>query len=420
MSRTKKQKKTSAKKLGLKMKWVKEGNFPVEVVQATLHNAYVILYRHPLYANRIWFNEFDNNIYITIDGKETALEDYHLYGIVIKLTELYDVNFSSGVIYEATQMVARLNKRDPLRDYIEALQLTPEQKKNPILDTWLIRFFGVEDSPLHRAYSRKFAIGALARALYSTVETPIKQDCTLILYAAQGKKKSTAIKELSLFTKWFSDIPFDMGSNKEACLKIAGKFLYELKELAKRRAKDKEIEKAFLDTMIDRYRPPYGKVTISRPRRTSFIGTTNRLDILQDSSGSRRFWPVVCCDGWDKDRTIDVEGIKKHALQIWAEALAAYKAGDSWWLDTKEEEARVKEAQHFASYHPWKDEIKSYLARTNQQDITPKGVMNHLDLPRNLQTKSNLTTIEMIMQELGYLRRRIKINGKKVTKWRKE
>jgi predicted P-loop ATPase len=50
---------------------------------------------------------------------------------------------------------------------------------------------------------------------------------------------------------------------------------------------------AFLTRKIDRYRPPYGRNAIDRPRRTVFIGTTNATSYLNDATGARRFWPVA-------------------------------------------------------------------------------------------------------------------------------
>ena len=41
------------------------------------------------------------------------------------------------------------------------------------------------------------------------------------------------------------------------------------------------------------FRPPYGKTIKQFRRYTSFIGTTNQLQPLVDSTGSRRF---VCVD----------------------------------------------------------------------------------------------------------------------------
>jgi predicted P-loop ATPase len=90
-----------------------------------------------------------------------------------------------------------------------------------------------------------------------------------------------------------------------------------MKEMAKR-AKDKKMEKAFIDQKVDSLRLPYGKMRVDIPRKTSFIATTNRLDILNDSTGSRRWWPVMCGYDWDdvgnmfpwpKTRQIDVEGL---------------------------------------------------------------------------------------------------------------
>ena len=425
--------------LGVQTKWTMEGKCPKEVIKATVFNAFQILKNHPKYMGRIWNNKWDYKLYfesniLMVDGninfppcfhweadsiqrekfwKTVFVEDIHIIQIGIEIADIYEVNFSTNQIYEAMKMVGQFNERDPLKEYIENIKL-PENYK-PILDTWLIDYFGVEDTKSPRAYAWKTMLGAVARARYATKEKPVKVDTSLILYGAQGIGKSTALQILALKEKWFSDIPFDMGANKEACIKIGGILIYELKELAKRRAKDKEIEKAFLDTRVDTYRPPYNKTTISRPRRTIFIGTTNRLDILQDSTGSRRFFPVVC--EW-----IKIKEFKQVVEQLWAEALQDYKSGNrDWYLNTEEENERKLEAVHFSSIHPWKDEIKRIISNLPPGTrLTPRYIMDGLELPKHMETKGNITTIEMIMRELGYTRKRKRSGNKRFIDWGKQ
>ena len=76
------------------------------------------------------------------------------------------------------------------------------------------------------------------------------------------------------------------------------------------------------------------------PRVASFIGTSNRFDLLTDPTGSRRFLCV------EVKRMIDCENIEHD--QIYAQLKAELLAGRRGWF-TKEEE-QVLQAQNAAFY----------------------------------------------------------------------
>jgi predicted P-loop ATPase len=51
--------------------------------------------------------------------------------------------------------------------------------------------------------------------------------------------------------------------------------------------------KAFFARRQDTYRPPYGRVNATTPRRCVYVSTTNQKEYLQlDPSGYRRYWPA--------------------------------------------------------------------------------------------------------------------------------
>ena len=69
------------------------------------------------------------------------------------------------------------------------------------------KYFGVESiyfdddgvqKDLVQIYGVKYFVGAIKRALFATLESPIKQDVVLILMGAQGIRKSSALEALAL------------------------------------------------------------------------------------------------------------------------------------------------------------------------------------------------------------------------------
>ena len=79
----------------------------------------------------------------------------------------------------------------------------------------------------------------------------------------------------------------------------------------------------------------YQKNYRSLPRIASFIGTSNRKDLLTDPTGSRRFICVLV------EYPIDCEGIDY--AQLYAQLKAEILAGEHYWF-TKEEETELQQS----------------------------------------------------------------------------
>lgn len=235
----------------------------------------------------------------------------------------------ASVVQDAVIVCANKRAYNPLRDYLSGLSW--DQK--PRLDNWLSTYLGAEGDPAYlRAVGRAFLIGAAVRGM----RPGSKMDNVLVLESPQGRGKSTAVRILS--KGWTTDYMPDLHS-KDAAVQIQGTFLNEFSELAAVGRTDLESLKGFITRRVDRYRPPYGRNAIERPRACSFIGTTNLNEYLQDETGGRRFWPVRC-------RNIDCEALERDVDQLWAEAFwAGYIEHEPWHL-ARELEPLAEAEQH--------------------------------------------------------------------------
>ena len=401
---------------------VVSGNI-IETVRNSRFNVVTLLYKHP-YFQSLGLNEFNRLVY----WKGKPIDDNQLSRMATWMESLYDVRPSVSLMLECVNQVAEDKKYNPLAEYFKG----KKWDENPRLETLLEKYFGAQPSKINRAYSKKFFIGAIRRALYSTIENPVKHDSVLVLFGRQGLKKSTSIETLALKQEWFGDVPMDI-TNKDYVLHLNGRLLYELKEMAKR-AKDKKLEKAFIDQKIDCLRLPYGKMRVDIPRKTSFIATTNRLDILNDSTGSRRWWPVMCGYHWDtvgnmipwpKTKKIDIEGLKKIKDQIWLEAIHYAKdENEIHYLSDDEEIARTEGRDAFVSLHPFTPLVQTILDNLHNEKIhhfNLEDIIIRMDIPVAQRTFALKNTIEDILGELGYSKGKVRVpqeNGTTKPLWR--
>jgi putative DNA primase/helicase len=243
----------------------------------------------------------------------------------------------ASVVQDAVIVAARRKSYNPLRDYLKHLSWD----ETPRLDTWLQAYLGADGDPVYlRAIGRAFLIGAARRGYFPGT----KMDNVLVLEAGQGRGKSTAVSVLS--KGWSTDYMPDLHS-KDAAMQIQGTFVNEFSELAAIHRADLESLKGFVTRPVDRYRPPYGRNAIERPRQCVFIGTTNLNEYLQDESGGRRFWPVRC-------RAINTDLLRRDVDQLWAEAFwAGVIENEEWHLPNNlepiaqaEQELRRLQSEH--------------------------------------------------------------------------
>jgi predicted P-loop ATPase len=309
-----------------------------------------------------------------------------------------------GVVGRAIQTVARENPVHRVRNYLHALNWDGK----PRLDTWLTRYLGVEDSPYVRAVGDRFLISAVAR-----VEQPgCKADQVLILEGPQGILKSSALQALA--NPWFSDRISNV-SSKDAAMEVAGRWLIEMSELDALTKASNSAIKSFVSRRSDRFRPPYGKHVVDQPRQCVFAGTINPLEgYLNDPTGARRFWPVVCGD-------IDLETLVRDRDQLWAEALARFQDGMPWWLDTPELEALAKSEQEARfEVDTWAEKVVRWLG--DRTDVGVGEVLTGaLGVAREGWSQTAQNRIAKILVNNGFERYRLGRAGQpRTSRYRRE
>jgi len=291
----------------------------------TIHNALLILRHDPGLKGAVALDLFTRDTKLKTsapwrtvkapdqwtDSDDASLRHY--------LEIMYGLKKREG-INDAVQIIQKENGYHPIRDFLDDLAWDGVKR----LDTVLIDFLGVEDTPYSRAVSRKWLTAAVGR-----IRQPgIKFDYMLILIGSQGLGKSQFFSRLSRRFEWFSDSMSKFDNSKDSMEQLAGKWIIELGELSAMKRYEVEHVKVFLSKQEDTYRPSYGRRSETYKRQCVFGGTTNREDFLQDATGARRFWPVKVEDASRMWREMTPEVVD----QLWAEADLNFKLGEPLYL----------------------------------------------------------------------------------------
>lgn len=237
---------------------------------------------------------------------------------------------SRASLSEAIETVADQNRYHPVQDWLKAQRHDGKAR----LDDWLIFVLGKDVAklkPRRKRYlqlvGRFLLIGLVARVM----DPGCKFDYSPVFEGLPGVGKSTFVKTL-VGAEFFSDTHFDIGSGKDGFEQLEGLWGYELSELTALRKADSEQVKQFFSSTVDRFRGAYGKFVQAHPRQCVIFCSTNKKQYLYDLTGNRRFWPV-----WI-DQPIKLDWLKDRRGQLFAEALAAYRAGERYAPTRSEDE----------------------------------------------------------------------------------
>lgn len=315
----------------------------------TVENVLIILENDPLLRGKAVFDEFSNRLYITGAlpwsrfTKRRDWKDADDAGLRCYMERAYGITGKERIM-DGFLLYCEMHKINLVKEYLNGL---PAWDGTARLDTLFIDYLGADDTPYTRAVARKSLCAAVARAM----NPGVKYDTMPILVGAQGIGKSTLLRTLG--AEWFND-SLSTFEGKEACEMIQGSWLIELQELNGMNKAEENAVKQFLSKTDDIYREPYGRRTGRYPRRCVFFGTTNDDEFLRDKTGSRRFLPIDCTGQATKSVFEDLAG---EVPQIWAEALACYRLGETLYLDSEELSAAAKAAQEEHALHSAKEGI---------------------------------------------------------------
>lgn len=286
--------------------------------------------------------------------RDNRIDDESVGKIALYIESTYGLQLSQPRILEMLKTTSKERGFNPVHEFITSEDWDGKER----LETVVIRYLGVEDTPLTRAQTKKWMVGAVARAF----SPGCKFDHILTFTGPQGVGKSTFLSTIA--GEWFSDSFSFAHEDKAKIEDITGAWIVEISELnGMKRAHDAEAAKAFLSRVRDDVRPAYARKSESIPRSNVFAATTNETEFLQSCNGNRRWW-IIPIKGIGQPRQW-INALKAEVPQLWAEAYTYYSFGEDLFLPPElESEANLRQAEYTtAAGDELLEEIEAFLNR---------------------------------------------------------
>ena len=190
----------------------------------------------------------------------------------------------------------------------------------------------------------------------------------LLVSSRQGLGKSTFCRLLmpDALKAYYTE-SYDLSSPASAEAKLAAYGLINLDEFDKLSASKMPLLKNLMQASALNIRKAYKRSASALPRIASFIGTSNREDLLVDRTGSRRFLCISL------EHAIDCITPVEHE-QLYAQLKAELLSGKRSWFNKEEEQAIQQHNTLFYKHIP-EEEVFRLCFRFATQEDHPQEVL---------------------------------------------
>lgn len=319
------------------------------VVHQHTSNVTKLLDEHPAFP-RIWRNLDNSRVMVDEDMAQPGRTEMDIANYF-----QHNLGFdkvTSKMVLQCIDSLSKVNARSPFLEYVKS-QVWDGTKR---LEEWMIKHWGVEDSPYAREVSTKWMVSACAR-----LDKPgTKIDWMLIVVGPQKTGKTTMP---SIIFKNQNLTLYGEQNDKDLHMLLHSALCVGFDELDSFNRRESSTLKAMVTRNEDSFRPPYGASIECFPRRFTLYGCGNRHDFLQyDASGYRRYAIIPVT------RLLEFRGLELDRDQLWAEAWDTYQRGKCqfWEVEGANEHAE----QHVAA-NLTEEKIEEFLYRKTTDKIAP-------------------------------------------------
>jgi len=319
-------------------------------LENTLGNAFLILRNdRRVIRQRPRFNEL--TLYAETGGE--VITDTALTAIRAKVERYWSMSPAKDTAADALRLAAEVDAYNPVTEYLSGLTWDGVRRIDRIASEW---FGASPDEALFTRFVECFFFGAVGRAF----NPGCNHSAVLVLVGEQGVGKSRFFRELA--GPFFNESRIEVGE-KDGAIKTHSAWIHEFPEVESITLfREASAVKSFITLERDLFRPPYGRTTVNVLRSSIFVATTNQRDFLRDESGtgSRRWHPIYV------RKRIPCEEVRALRNQLWAEAVARWRAGEPSRLSYEEEARREVLAREFQQIDEWENAVTRWVASAQE------------------------------------------------------
>ena len=375
---------------------------------STLRNLEMAIERSDVAAIELGFDEFkDEIVKAQTDTQDwVSFKDSDYVELRLHLENIGFMSIGRELIRDAVLMIAERNRFDSAKLWLNS----QVWDGIPRVTNFLRNYMGADDTDYVRGVSNYLWSALAGRVL----QPGVKADMVPILVGSQGVGKSSGVSAMVPDMQFFAEISFSEKDDNLARL-MRGRLIAEIGELRGLNTKDLESIKAFVTRQQENWVPKYREFAISYPRRTVFIGTTNNNEFLSDETGNRRFLPV-------RAPSVDVYGIRRDCLQLWAEAKGMFAMLGIQWRGI--EELALETHREHMLVDPWEVQVRRWLHEPNplttikpiEQDyVTADEVLRGaIGLETKQIAKREEMRVSRTLSALGFKKERRSVNSTRI------
>lgn len=293
------------------------------------------------------------------DAEWRSFDDADAVDLRIRLSRMDFEEVGRELMRDAIKIVTKYVQVDTAQVWIRKLPQWDGVKR---IERFLPDYLGTKDTKYTRAVGRYIWTGHAGRI----VQPGLKCDMMPIFCGDQGIRKSTFLALIPPADVYFRELSFGEIEHDNVSRKIRGALVCEFAEMDGLHSRALESVKRFTSRTKENWIPKFQEHPIDYMRRTIFYGTSNETELLADTTGNRRWLPVIVTNA-------DCEKLKGDRDQLWAEGLITFTEHGVQY-DAAEQLAKA-EHHRFETTDEWTDIIGNWLTDINREE----GVANHND-----------------------------------------
>lgn len=354
-------------------------------------NAGLYLQFHPRFKGRLALDTFRQEV--LYDGQ--PVDDTTALEIQRQLSLLSTPpGFGPQVGLDSIErLIIGIAAKNPFSSLVRAFDALPAWDGLARVKGLLTAVAHVPANPYTLNVCLRWMVGAVKRAH----EPGCQHDGVLVLEGEGGIGKTSFFREIARIGGM--DLFTELGGvlhDKDALLKLRGKLIVELAEMTAHRKSERDVFKSFITSKVDNYRVPYGRRSQDMPRQCVFAGTTNATTgYIDDPGDNRRLWPVRI------ESPIDIDYIRKHLVQLWAEALALYRSNEPNYLLPEEAAVWQEKIESIRNPDSWEETLRDKLDDNESYSTEEVFAILQIFLMKE-QDRGATARLKDIMLQLGW------------------